>query len=167
MPTVTPSGTADQYFRTGPPGSCRCWRRLILAVVAAISATFASCCECSYRSPPVRRVRLSIDGGRERARRHRRRAARVQGARMPCSWIADPHGVMAGNLPAAGYGRVRFLCDESHENRQRAKKENPAFRRDSRSEEIELHDLGDWRFCRFSGLLSLKLLQTAVPDSIA
>ena len=27
---------------------------------------------------------------------------------MPCSKIEDPHGDIAGDLPAAGYGRFRF-----------------------------------------------------------
>jgi hypothetical protein len=27
---------------------------------------------------------------------------------MPCSKIEDPHGDIAGDLPAAGYGRIRI-----------------------------------------------------------
>ena len=39
------------------------------------------------------------------ARQHRRRERRVQGVRMPCSRIEDPHDEIAGEQPAAGHGR--------------------------------------------------------------
>ena len=44
---------------------------------------------------------------------------------MPCSRIGDQHGDMAGDPPAAGYGRNRFLCDESQDHEQ--KKRIPPF----------------------------------------
>ena len=44
---------------------------------------------------------------------------------MSCIRIVDPHGDIAGDPPAAGYGRVRFLCDESQTHEQ--KKRIPPF----------------------------------------
>ena len=63
-------------------------------------------CACRQGDPADKRAgRATADASS--ARWHRRRVARVQGVRMPCSWIEDPHGDIAGD-PVAGYGRFRF-----------------------------------------------------------
>ena len=118
----TSTGAADQYFRTGPPGAQALQPGRSLPLSHGCRLTLLDVVSEKYRSPPAAEFACRSTADASSARRHRRRAARVQGVRMPCSWIADPHGDIADDPPAADYGRVRFLCDESHENRQRAKK---------------------------------------------
>ena len=102
-----PEGEADQYFRTGPTGGPHGRAARSLPLSPRLRLTLRPVVSELYRSPPddERAGRATADASGPR--RHPRRAARVQGVRMPCSRIEDPHGDIAG-YPAAGYGRFRF-----------------------------------------------------------
>ena len=105
------SGAADQYFRIGPTGGQPGEAERSLPLSPGFRLLSHLCCEWKYRSPPDDEFACRSLSAASWARRHGRRAARVQGAQRPCIRIADPQGDIVGDPPATGHSRVRFNAD--------------------------------------------------------
>ena len=105
----TSTGAADQYFRIGPTAGRPGKAGRSLPLSPGFRLPLHLCCEWKYRSPPDDEFACRALSAASWARQHGRRAARVQGAQMPCIRIVDSHDDMAGGSPAAGYSISRII----------------------------------------------------------